>query len=148
MEQAKKRYVIVHGILGMGIPAALLWSFLTVCERPGACLDFQSPEWTRFLPSFFAAIPIFTIGGYLHGLWTYKHFQKAVAASDQPAGNMLAVKALTVVIAALLAVWTAFFMTTPFSMPKFLSNCFIVFSILVFVGIFAVLYIFKPEKAK
>lgn len=59
--KGKARYILFHGVLGWGVPTAILWSIL---------MEFISPTdafWQRLL----IALILFPIGGIAFGYFTW-----------------------------------------------------------------------------
>ncbi len=76
MDKNKRDFVFRRGVLGIGLPVAVLMSLTVAFQRPGFIAQFQGFNLKTFLfcLSFFA--PLFLVAGYFWGLWVYRFTHK------------------------------------------------------------------------
>jgi hypothetical protein len=73
MNKEKKDFIIKRGILGTGLPVALLMSLTAGFQVPGSLFKLQSFNWGTFLTSLLVFTPIFLITGFFWGTIVYRY---------------------------------------------------------------------------
>ncbi len=64
--KGKKNYIFYNGIIGWGIPTAILFTFISSYLENSSIILNQA-----FFKSLLSSIVIFSIGGIFFGLWTW-----------------------------------------------------------------------------
>ncbi|MCG7379085.1 hypothetical protein MH215_18895 [Paenibacillus sp. ACRSA] len=67
IKKGKLHYIIIHGVIGWGIPTALIFTLIKVLfnDRPFALNN-------EFYKGLFINLVIFSLGGIWFGLWTWR----------------------------------------------------------------------------
>ena len=68
MDKDKKDFVIKKGVLGVGLPVAILMSVTAAFQSPGSLFRVQSFDLKTFLFFLSFLIPIFMVAGYFWGI--------------------------------------------------------------------------------
>jgi hypothetical protein len=69
--RGKKKYIIYNGILGWGIPTAILFTLITTL------MDNKSITFNQELyKSFLISLITFSVGGILFGFWTWHWIER------------------------------------------------------------------------
>ena len=76
MERAKRDFILKKGVLGVGLPVALLMSLTLSFQVPGQLFKLQGFDLRIFLFSVLIFGPIFAGAGCLWGMWMYKYSNK------------------------------------------------------------------------
>ena len=76
MDKAKKDFIWKKGVLGVGLPVALLMSMTAGFQVPGYLFKLQSFNVKTFLMALLLFIPVFMIVGYFWGILVYKFTRK------------------------------------------------------------------------
>jgi len=72
LENNKKDFVLKKGVLGVGLPVAVLMSVTTAFQVPGYIFRLQSFNLKTFLISLVIFTPIFLVAGYFWGILVYR----------------------------------------------------------------------------
>ena len=72
-KQGRSRFIWVRGVLGWGVPTAIVWSAIMA----------WSEGWTKFLQLLPIALITFPIGGYFWGAWMWKWLLKKMPINDE-----------------------------------------------------------------
>ncbi len=76
MDKEKKDFIWKKGVLGVGLPVALLMSMTAGFQVPGYLFKLQSFNVKTFLMALLLFIPVFMIVGYFWGILVYKFTRK------------------------------------------------------------------------
>ena len=76
MDKDKKDFVIKKGILGVGLPVAILMSVTAAFQKLGYLFKVQGFDFKTFLFFLSFFIPIFVAAGYFWGIVVYKYIRK------------------------------------------------------------------------
>lgn len=76
MDKQKKDFVIKRGVLGIGLPIAVLMAVTTGFQVPGYLFKLQSFNFRIFLVSLAVFTPIFMVAGYFWGIVVYRFTHK------------------------------------------------------------------------
>lgn len=71
MDQEKKEFILRRGVLGVGLPVAILMSLTVAFQKPGFIAQFQGFNLQTFFVSLLLFVPIFAAAGYFWGWWVY-----------------------------------------------------------------------------
>ena len=76
MEKNQKDFIIKKGVLGVGLPVAVLMSVTTAFQVPGYLFKLQSFNLRTFLLALGIFTPIFLVAGYFWGSFVYRFTRK------------------------------------------------------------------------
>lgn len=76
MDKEKRDFVFGRGVLGVGLPVAILMSVTTGFQVPGYRFKMQAFDPKTFAISLVLFLPIFMIAGYFWGILVYKFRKK------------------------------------------------------------------------
>ena len=76
MDKAKKDFVLKKGMLGVGLPVAVLMAVTTAFQVPGYLFKLQGFNLKTFLVSLVIFTPIFLAAGAIWGVVVYKFTHK------------------------------------------------------------------------
>jgi len=76
--RGKMRYVIIHGVISWGIPAAILTSVITTLWETKT-LKFNS----EFVSDLLISLVVFPIFGIVFGLWTWHIFDSKFPKNEE-----------------------------------------------------------------
>ncbi len=71
MSPEKQKFVLKRGVVGTGLPVAMLTSLMVAFQRPGSLVQFQSFNVRTFMIGLGVFVPIFVVAGYVWGFWLY-----------------------------------------------------------------------------
>ena len=72
MDKDKKDFVLKKGVLGLGLPVAVLMAVTTGFQVPGYLFKLQGFNLKTFLLALALFTPVFMIAGYFWGILVYK----------------------------------------------------------------------------
>ena len=72
MEKERTRFILRKGVLGVGLPVAVLMSLTLAFQKPGVFFQFQGFNLKTFLGGLALFLPVFGAAGYLWGAWFYR----------------------------------------------------------------------------
>jgi len=78
MDKEKRDFIIKRGILGIGLPVAILMSITVGFQVPGYLFKLQSFNFKTFLISLLIFIPVFLAAGYFWGIFVYKYMRRNI----------------------------------------------------------------------
>ncbi|MFD1772471.1 hypothetical protein [Paenibacillus rhizophilus] len=70
--KGKKHFLIYNGVIGWGIPTAIIFTFLTEFLENNYSSTFD----TSFIMTLLKTLIIFPVCGYFWGLWVWKWTEK------------------------------------------------------------------------
>ncbi len=73
--KGKFRFVLLHGVLKCGVPAAILYRLYKISNLSNSSLDGEIPNSADF-SSFCIDLISFSIVGFIVGLWTWVQNEK------------------------------------------------------------------------
>jgi hypothetical protein len=73
MDTDKKEFIVKKGVLGMGLPVALLMSITAGFQVPGYIFQLQAFNVRTSLLFLLISLPIFLAAGFLWGVVVYKY---------------------------------------------------------------------------
>ena len=76
MDRAKRDFIVRRGVLGTGLPVALLMSLTIAFQVPGYLFKMQSFHWKTFVVALAVFVPIFGIAGWFWGLLVCRFFRR------------------------------------------------------------------------
>lgn len=76
MEKEKKDFAFKRGVLGVGLPVALLMAVTTGFQVPGYLFKMQGFQFKTFLMALVLYTPIFAIAGWFWGILVYSFIRK------------------------------------------------------------------------
>ncbi len=76
MDKEKKDFIIKKGVLGVGLPIALLMSLTVGFQVPGYIFRLQGFNLKIFLLALVVFVPIFSAAGYFWGFLVYRFAKK------------------------------------------------------------------------
>lgn len=76
MNKEEKDFIVKRGILGVGLPVAILMSVTTGFQVPGYFFRLQGFNLRTCLSSLIIFVPIFLVAGYFWGKIVYKFMRK------------------------------------------------------------------------
>ena len=76
MDKEKKDFIIKKGVLGVGLPIALLMSLTVGFQVPGYIFRLQGFNLKIFLLALVVFVPVFSVAGYFWGFLVYRFTQK------------------------------------------------------------------------
>ena len=76
MDKEKKDFILKRGVLGVGLPTAVLAGVIAGYQVPAQPTHFQNFSLSTSLFSFALFAPVFVIAGYFWGIYVYKHIRK------------------------------------------------------------------------
>ena len=71
MDKAKRDFVFKRGVLGVGLPVAVLMSLTMGFQVPGALFKLQGFQFRTFLIALILFTPLFMAAGFLWGIFVY-----------------------------------------------------------------------------
>ena len=76
MDKDKVDFVIKKGVLGIGLPVAVLMAVTTGFQVPGYIFKLQGFNLKTFLMALAIYTPIFLVAGYFWGMFVYRFTRK------------------------------------------------------------------------
>jgi len=76
MDKNKRDFIIKRGVLGIGLPVAILMSITVGFQVPGYIFKLQNFNFKTFLFSLVIFTPVFLVAGYLWGVLVYKYARR------------------------------------------------------------------------
>ncbi len=76
MEKEKRDFILKKGVLGVGLPVAILMAVTTGFQVPGYLFKFQAFNVKTFLVCLAIFTPIFMAAGYVWGIFVYRITRK------------------------------------------------------------------------
>ncbi len=76
MDEERKRFILRKGVLGVGLPVAVLMSLTVAFQKPGFVFQFQGFSLKTFLLGLVFFVPVFSVAGYFWGMWFYQLMRK------------------------------------------------------------------------
>ncbi len=76
MDKAQRDFVFKRGVLGVGLPVALLMSVTVGFQVPGYLFKLQSFNFKTFLTALALFTPTFLVAGYAWGVIVYRYTRK------------------------------------------------------------------------
>jgi len=70
--EERRIFILKKGVLSVGLPVAVLMSLTVAFQKPGFVSQFQGFSFRTFLLGLGIFLPIFSVAGYLWGLWFYQ----------------------------------------------------------------------------
>ncbi len=67
----KRAFVLKRGVLGVGLPIAVLMALTLSFQKPGSVSQFQGFSFKTFLLGLIVFVPVFSAAGALWGMWFY-----------------------------------------------------------------------------
>ncbi len=74
--EGKRAFILKKGVLGVGLPVAVLMSLTLAFQKPGAVAQFQGFNLRTFFLCLGIFVPVFSAAGYLWGMWFYQLMRK------------------------------------------------------------------------
>lgn len=75
-QQARRTFIVRRGVLGVGLPIALLMALTVGFQVPGTLTRFQGFTLRAFLLALLVFTPVFAAAGYLWGVVVYRLLQR------------------------------------------------------------------------
>ncbi len=76
MDAEKRQFVLRKGVLGVGLPVAVLMSLTAAFQKPGSVFQLESFKPGTFVLFLAIFAPIFMAAGWVWGLMVYKFRRK------------------------------------------------------------------------
>ena len=74
--EERRAFILKKGVLGVGLPVAVLMSLTLAFQKPGSFAQFQGFSLRPFSWGLILFVPIFSVAGYFWGMWFHQLMRK------------------------------------------------------------------------